>query len=381
MSHTSFSRRPGAVLVWGRLTDRLTSLSLGAVAVDVALALFMGAMLVAMLAFPGEETVPYHLLFVSLALVYGFRVWPITPTLVVTGVVTLATGVVMYDHYVRGHIDSQELAEIPLMGMLFLAMVWHARRRAAALAQLAIMADERGAMLEREHELFRDASHAIRTPVTIARGHVELVGTAVDDPLVREDTEVILGQLDRITALSGGLLALARLDSDESVRPQPVDVADFLRTRGKHWAVSADREWRFDCAPVGWVELDPEWLEMALDAVIENAVHFTEPGDGIAVSCSLRDEACLVTVADEGPGFAPEDLPRVFERFWHRRPPNGPSGSGLGLSMARAVAVAHGGTVAASNRPAGGAVVTLTLPRRSPVHVPVPRQAQVYDER
>ena len=332
---------------------------------DALLAAFCLVMLALMVVVPGQETIPYHFLFLSLTIVYGFRVWSLVPTMVVTVLVTGTTGWVLTTHAASGYIAWSELAEVPLMPLLFVAMVWHAQRRVAAQRQVELMADERRASLEREREFLRDASHAIRTPVTIARGHVELVtGTDLAEPM-REDLEIVLRQLDRMSSLSNRLMALARLDAGEAVRPAHVDIAEFLEEVARNWSKGVDRDWRVDCRSTGVIQADPEWLELALDALIENAVHFTGPGDRIRLACTTERVRCTITVADDGPGIDPCDLPHLFERFWHRRPPGGPMGSGLGLPMARAAAQAHGGTLSAHNGPDGGAVFEITLPRVS----------------
>jgi signal transduction histidine kinase len=334
--------------------------------VDALLAAFMLVMLALMVLIPGEETIPYHFLFLALTIVYGFRVWSLVPTLVVTVLVTATTGWVLTTHAYSGYIDFAELAEVPLMPMLFVAMVWHAQRRVAAQRQVELMADQRRASLEREREFLRDASHAIRTPVTIARGHVELAaGTDLAEP-VREDLEIVLRQLERMSSLSNRLMALARLDAGEAVRPARVDIAEFLEEVARNWSSGVNRDWLVDCRSTGVIQADPEWLELALDALIENAVHFTGPGERIRLACATGDEdLCTILVSDGGPGIESGDLPHLFERFWHRRPPDGPMGSGLGLPMALAAAQAHGGTLSAHNDPGGGAVFVLSLPRIS----------------
>lgn len=331
--------------------------------VDSLLAVFMLAMLVLMIGLPGEETIPYHFLFLSLTIVYGFRVWPLRPTIAVTVVVTGATGWVLGAHALDGIIDRAELAEVPLMPALFVAMVWHAQRRAAALREVERMADQRRASLEREREFLRDTSHAIRTPITIARGHLELAGGATSTPAVRPHVDVALRQLDRMSALSDRLLALARLDAGEQLDRRPADLAAIVREMGRNWTANTDRNWQVACRPTGPVRVDPDWLELAVDALVENAVHFTASGDTIQLGCTSSPGHIMITVADSGPGIDGEDLPLVFERFWHRRPEDGPMGSGLGLPMARAVAEAHGGTLTAEPGPDGGARFVLSIPR------------------
>jgi signal transduction histidine kinase len=313
-------------------------------------------------ALPGHEAGPFHIMFVALALAYGYRVWPVGPTLAVVVAITLPSGWLMWTHAAEGALAHAELAEIPLMPMVVLVMVWHAQRRATAVRQVKELASRQLAGLDREREFFRDASHAMRTPVTIARGHLELAEASDLPEGVDEDVTVALQQLDRMSALSNRLLALARLDSGAALRLQPTDLAELLERLGHNWSASADRKWQIRNEPTGLVAVDPEWIARAVDALVENAVRFTADGDTISLRCHLLDTCCVIAVADSGPGITTEDLSKVFDRFWHRMPPNGPMGSGLGLSMARATAAAHGGTLTARNHPLGGAVFELTLP-------------------
>ena len=335
--------------------------------VDVALGVFSVAMLVAMVVTPGEETIPYHLMFLAVTLVYGFRVWPMAPTLLVIGAITVVTGAIFWTHFQAGRIDAPELSEVPLMPMLLTAMVWHARRRAEAQRQVEEMAEERHRLLEREREFLRDTSHAIRTPVAIARGHVELIQGSLTDPLAYDDSDVVLRQLDRMDALSTRLLALARLDSGGILQRERLDLDCFVEQIGANWTGTAEREWVVEghqphqAGPVR-VSADREWLELAVDALVENAVHFTDATDRIQISCRRQGRFGTITVADSGAGIAPEDQPHVFERFWHRRPPGVMPGSGLGLAMAWAAAHAMGGSLVVHSTLGEGASFELSLP-------------------
>ncbi len=337
------------------------------IVIDLLLAAFVIAMLVAMELIPGEETIPYHLMFLAITLVYGFRVWPMGPTLLVIGTITVVTGVIFDIHYLEGRIDAPELSEVPLMPMLLLAMVWHARRRAQAQQQVEEMADERQRSLQREREFLRDASHAIRTPVTIARGHVELIQSNLADRLTYDDSDVVLRQLDRMSALSNRLLALARLDSSQPLNREPLDLDCFVEQVGANWTGTAERAWAVrerdpDQGGHARVSADREWLELAVDALVENAVHFTGPGERIELSCRRNGRFGTIIVADSGAGIPPEDLPHVFERFWHRRPADGVPGSGLGLAMASAAAHAMGGRLVVQSTLGEGASFELSLP-------------------
>ncbi|HEY3557745.1 MAG TPA: HAMP domain-containing sensor histidine kinase [Kribbella sp.] len=331
--------------------------------IDVAVAVVVAGMLGLMVALPGNESGPFHLMFVAVAIAYAYRRWPVGPTLAATAAITVLSGWLMVDHASEGRLPSAELAEIPLMPLVLLVMIWHVRRRVAAVAALERMAGRQLRAVDREREFFRDASHAIRTPVTIARGHLELVAAAGDlDEEAHADLSVAMLQLERMSALSNRLLAVARLDAGDALSKHPIELGSLISELAANWSARPDRTWRVDCAPTGTVMADPEWIEIAVDAVIENAVNFTCDGDVISLRCERSGGHCTVTVADSGPGIEPADLPHVFDRFWHRMPPNGRMGSGLGLAMARSAAVAHGGTLSAWNGRNGGAVFELTLP-------------------
>ena len=333
------------------------------VALDLGLGVFGVLMLLSMVVRPGLETVPYHLLFLMLTIVYGFRVWPVLPTVAVAVLVTVTTGTILYVHHRRGYIDRPELTEIVLMPALLMAMVWHARRRLAAQVALQQMTDRQQAMIEREHDFFRDTAHAIRTPVTIARGHLELSEPAISSTQVKDDVRVALRQLERMSVLSTRLLAIAQMDAGTSFPVERLSWRDFLADVGSSWSSRPDRRWSVQCPEDDAdILVAPDMLALALDAVIENAVHFTAEGGAIAIVGEVGATWCRVRVADDGPGVAPADLDRVFDRCWPRRPPHGPMGTGLGLAMVAATARSCGGQVSVSNGDTGGAVFELVLP-------------------
>jgi signal transduction histidine kinase len=334
--------------------------------IDGLLAVFVLAMLLLMNVMIEREVIPYHLLFLGLTLAYGFRVWPLGPTLLVTFVVTMTTGWILVDHQLQDGTSRAEWAEIPLMPLLFLAMVWHARRRVAAQHEVEVMAEERLAVFEREREFFREASHAMRTPVTIAVGHLELLDPIVTGgPESAADYAIVVRQMDRLSALSTRLLALAKLDSGRALRHVEVDLGELLGSIATNWSEGADRDWAVDQPAAARIAADADWLELAIDALIENAVHFTTPGDRIRLSGTISGPWYVVRVADAGPGIRAVDLPHVFERFWHRPPPSVvPMGSGLGLPMALAAVRAHGGRISVSKAPEGGALFEIFLPIR-----------------
>ena len=133
--------------------------------------LFSLANLAAMLLIPAWETVPFHFIWVSLTLLYGFRVWRTRPTLAVLAVVMALTGLFIGIDYGRGEQPFDELTEVPLMAAMFAAMVWHARRRLSAVEETERVSVENLRLLERERRFVQDASHELRTPITVAVGH------------------------------------------------------------------------------------------------------------------------------------------------------------------------------------------------------------------
>src|SRR5437764_6960258 len=135
---------------------------------EAAWAVFAAANLVAMAAWPSWETIPFHFVWISLTLVYGIRTWSMQTMWIVLSVVALATGVSISNDAFEGIQLWGELFEVPLMSAMFLAMVWHAQRRQAALRVAETL-------LEQQERFVHDASHELRTPVTIARGHLELL--------------------------------------------------------------------------------------------------------------------------------------------------------------------------------------------------------------
>jgi len=145
-------------------------------AIDLGWGLFAVANLLAMIHWESWETIPFHFIWVSLTLLYGFRVWSLGPTLGVLALVCAGTGLLILDDVHTGAQVSGELTEVPLMSAMFLAMVWHARRRQQAIRVAEAVAENRARLLEGQEEFLHDVSHELRTPVTIARGHLELLG-------------------------------------------------------------------------------------------------------------------------------------------------------------------------------------------------------------
>lgn len=315
--------------------------------------------LVAMWRFPAGETIPFHFVWISIALVFGVNSWPLAGMLTALGAVTASTGLLMLDQAARGEIRFEETAEVPLMAAVFLVMVWHVRGRQRALEEL-----QRVAALEKQRaetqELFvRLGSHELRTSITVARGYVELIRSAHEDQQTDEDAGIVLDELGKLDRMTGGLTTLMRLDSPLSTADTDLDA--FLERLVRRWTPVADRRWSVESG-VGTVLANTKRLQAALDSLLENAITFTQNGDRIAVRAWRAPPGFHIEVADTGRGIAAEDLPHIFEQSWTTRSGDTRGGSGLGLAIVRAAVEARGGRVSVVSSPGAGATFTLSVP-------------------
>jgi signal transduction histidine kinase len=330
---------------------------------EIAWAGFALANLVAMWMLPTWETVPFHFIWVSLTLVYGFRVWNLERTGWVLAVVVASTGVVLMHEVSESFQPPDELTEVPLMAAVFLAMVWHARRRMLAMERERRSSEENRRLLERQRQFVQDASHELRTPITIAVGHAELLARASRHPELAEDAGIVVDELLRLRRLADRLLLLASSADPDFLTRSPIAIAPLLAEAHGRWAPT-ERRWALEDGVAATVLADPDRLGTALDALIENAVKHTEPGDEIRLAATRQGDRVVIAVADSGPGIASPQLERLFERF--ARLDAGRSrdrgGVGLGLAIVKAIAEAHGGTVRARSAIGQGSVFEILLP-------------------
>jgi signal transduction histidine kinase len=271
---------------------------------------------------------------------------------------------------IASDMEWAEALGIPLVLAIFLGLVWHGRRRQAALAEVQGLAEMRASLLERQERFLHDASHELRTPVTIARGHLELLRR--EHPQASE-LEVALDELDRMERIVERLLLLAK--SEQHVLGlEEIEVEPFLSDLFIRWSEVAPRAWRLDVDLQGRLVADPEALRNALDALLENAVKYTDPGDAVELGAHADGAGgVVIEVSDSGTGVPSEALPRIFDR-WARADgarTRERGGAGLGLAIVAAVARAHGGRC--SVKPLSrGTAFRLHLPVRAAVHAPGP---------
>src|SRR5215469_5690160 len=197
--------------------------------------IFAAANTALMFALPGQETIPFHFVYISMALVYGFQPWPLRKTYTILGLVALTTGIALAWDVKDNVIGWEESAEIPLMAALFLVMVWHVRRRVAATREAQRYADSEHQMREMQKRFVRFASHELRTPVTVGRGFAELIRDAQPDSQAAQDAIVVLDELDKLERIAARLLTLARMDEHSTVERSVVSLSAQLGRTVTRW--------------------------------------------------------------------------------------------------------------------------------------------------
>jgi len=220
------------------------------------------------------------------------------------------------------------------------------------------MLDRLEASFAQQRDILDDAGHELRTPITVVRGHLELMDPA-DDADVTETRALALDELDRMRRLVDDLVLLAKAERPDFVQPGRVEldrltdeVLDKARPLGP-------RDWRIDARASGVASLDEQRITQAWLQLIDNAVKFTEPGQVVAVGSEVAKQHVRLWVRDSGPGLAAEDAERIFERFGRVATGRGIEGSGLGLAIVRAIAEAHGGRVWVESTPGRGATFVM----------------------
>ncbi len=318
----------------------------------------------------GWETVPFHWIYVSFTLLYGYRMWRAKGTIVGITFVSLAAGGMTLYAVHQAREDWAELTEVPLMGLMFLAMVYHVRRRQDAVAESERLASNLQVALRRQHEFVSDASHELLTPITIARGHIDLLRRYHDgdDPEVTMACDTTVGELERMERLIDQLLLIEGAPTPGFLLPAETTLAPFVEGLLGRWRATAAREWKLGPMPDVAVVIDRDRMAMVLDELFENAVRHTEEGGRITVAGAVSRGRVRLTVSDSGHGIPPAALGHVFDRFYRvdgdRNRRGG--GAGLGLSIVRAVVEAHGGTITAASAAGGGATFTIDLPSAGP---------------
>jgi signal transduction histidine kinase len=235
--------------------------------------------------------------------------------------------------------------------------------------EIAVLARTFNDMLDRlegaftaQRRFIDDAGHELRTPITIVRGHLELIG---DDPEDRAQTlALVTAELDRMGRIVDELLLLARAEQPDFVQLDEVELSDLTTELLVKATALGERDWRLDACTSGRVWADPQRLTQAVLNLARNAVEHTTPSAEIGLGSIRRAGEVRLWVRDTGPGIEPDERERIFERFTRGRRgrTRRSDGAGLGLAIVRAVALAHRGRVELDSRPGAGATFTLVFP-------------------
>jgi signal transduction histidine kinase len=222
-------------------------------------------------------------------------------------------------------------------------------------------------------ELITAVSHDLRTPLATTRAMVEALadGVVTDKADVQRYLTLILQETQHLSRLIDDLFELSQIDSGAlRLRCMPIDVAELVaETVAAYQAPAAEHAVRLEEAIASArLEADPERLQRVLRNLLDNALRHTPPGGMIEVRAGAHDHAVEVSVSDSGPGVAPEELDRIFDRFYRgersrRRDEGVSSGAGLGLAIARGLIQAHRGRIWAEPSPLGGVCVQIRLPQ------------------
>ena len=231
------------------------------------------------------------------------------------------------------------------------------------------LADAFDRMLGRLQESFQskqrflaDASHELRTPMTVVRGQLELLAMETASSAGRHSMVVALDELDRMSRIVEELLLLARLDEGMPLATEPVELALVVGEallRGLPGAGDATVQVPGDLA----VQADADRLLQVLTNLVTNAARHA-PGAPVTIAATRAGDQVAITVADRGPGISPADLPHVFERLYRgaRARAAAPGGAGLGLAICASLVRAMGGTISVSSAMGSGTTFTITLP-------------------
>jgi signal transduction histidine kinase len=215
-----------------------------------------------------------------------------------------------------------------------------------------------------QRQFLDDAGHELKTPLTVLRGHLELLDPGDPEELAHT-RELLLDETDRMSRLVGDLILLAKSRRPDFLVLGEVELAALTEAVLAKATALGERDWRLDAVARGRSVLDEQRITQALLQLADNAVKHTDPGAVVAIGSAVDDGQVVLWVRDTGDGIPPEDREAVLERFGRSVVRSGDDGFGLGLSIVSAIAQAHGGTVRIGEGEAGGAHVEVRLPVRT----------------
>ena len=215
-----------------------------------------------------------------------------------------------------------------------------------------------------QRDFINDAGHELRTPITIIRGHLELMG---DDPQEQEETiKIVLDELDRMNRLVEDLILLAKAERPDFLESEVLDLTLLTKELFSKIKTLGDRSWRLEKIGRGVMIIDRQRLTQAIINLANNALQHSAPDSLIALGSRTTEKTVEFWVRDSGEGIDPQEQKRIFDRFarvksTHRRS----QGSGLGLAIVKAIVEAHKGSIHLESRLGVGSTFTLIFPLES----------------
>jgi two-component system sensor histidine kinase BaeS len=352
------------------LGAQLLVILLGGITLVVALALIAPGLFAMHLQRTGEDT-PGVQLHAQQAFTSSMSI-----ALVLAGIVAAATAGllswVLSRRVAQPIADLSGAAERVAAGRYDITVPSTFSRELSTLADVfQAMADQLARTDTARSQLLADLAHEIRTPLATLEAHID----GLQDQVVRpsaESYDVMRAQVDRLERLASDIReAAAAQEHALGLRPQPTQVADLVTAAGRaaeaRYLAAGVTLTCADCRGCGSVAVDPDRIQQVLGNLLDNAVRHTPAGGQVHLDCALGPGGSrVIEVTDTGDGIPPDQLEAVFDRF-HRIDParrgNAATGSGLGLTIARAIVADHGGTLTAhSNGPGTGTTFRITLP-------------------
>jgi signal transduction histidine kinase len=226
-------------------------------------------------------------------------------------------------------------------------------------------------MLDRLEEAFAaqrrfvdDAGHELRTPITVIRGHLELMD---EDPEERRRTlALVMDELDRMQRIVNDLLVLAKAEQPDFLRLQTVDLAGLTEEIHAKAGAIAPRDWLLERVGRGMVVADRQRLTQAMMQLAQNAAEHTEDGGLIGLGSTVVDSEVRLWVRDTGPGIAADQWEQIFRRFSRGGGGRRSEGAGIGLAIVKAIAEAHHGRIELDSRPGSGSTFRIVIPTDQP---------------
>lgn len=234
--------------------------------------------------------------------------------------------------------------------------------------EVADLTDTFNQMMERldraftsQRDFMSDLGHELRTPITIVRGHLELMGA---DPQEQQETlALVIDELDRMNSLVSDLILLAKVEQPTFLRSELISLDLFTAELYAKVQAIAPRQWRLDAVADGQIYADRYRITQAVMNLAHNATQHTQTTDRISLGTAIIDGQVQIWIQDTGEGIAPEDHTRIFQRFtridYSRLKTEG---SGLGLAIVQSIVKSHGGNVRLESNLGTGSTFTLVLP-------------------